>query len=245
MRCKLVMAVMATAAVFTSQGVQAGSPGSVTFSGATATYYQTYGGTWLPTQMIDGIMKGNNGWAIFRNDGTVDQTHSETALLTLATPLSADKHERLLVEMPLGSSNHELGEFGLAYTSDPTPTLSSPSTPFTIDSARSLNGTTFTSIGPGILLAGGPRPFVDTYWVKLKDWTNPITGIFLDAINDPANGLPTGGPGRGDNGNFVVYEFIAKAVRAPEPSTWAMMLAGIGGLGAAMRSRRKASTATA
>jgi hypothetical protein len=31
----------------------------------------------------------------------------------------------------------------------------------------------------------------------------------------------------------------------PEPETWAMMLVGFGGLGAAMRSRRKGVVATA
>jgi hypothetical protein len=35
------------------------------------------------------------------------------------------------------------------------------------------------------------------------------------------------------------------AAGVPEPATWAMMLAGFGGLGAAMRSRRRAATATA
>ena len=45
---------------------------------------------------------------------------------------------------------------------------------------------------------------------------DPITGIFLKAINDPTNGLPTGGPGRyyGDGpvgqGNFVISELTAE-----------------------------------
>ena len=47
---------------------------------------------------------------------------------------------------------------------------------------------------------------------------DPITGLFLNAINDPTNGLPTGGPGRfyGNGGgpvgqgNFVVSELTAE-----------------------------------
>ena len=50
----------------------------------------------------------------------------------------------------------------------------------------------------------------------------PITGLFLNAINDPSNGLPTGGPGRyfGERGvgegNFVVSEFTADVSRPHE-----------------------------
>jgi Bacterial Ig-like domain len=51
----------------------------------------------------------------------------------------------------------------------------------------------------------------DTYTISaLVDSAAPITGIFLDAIKDPA--LPGGGPGgQYGNGNFVVSEFTLDA----------------------------------
>src|SRR5262245_12124834 len=49
---------------------------SVTFSDATATFYQTaVSGPWLPSEMIDGIVSTQvNGWAIYRGNGQTDQT---------------------------------------------------------------------------------------------------------------------------------------------------------------------------
>ena len=44
-------------------------------------------------------------------------------------------------------------------------------------------------------------------------------------------------------GGSAVYQ--VEAVGVPEPATWAMMLVGFGGLGVAMRSRRKLATAAA
>jgi hypothetical protein len=41
------------------------------------------------------------------------------------------------------------------------------------------------------------------------------------------------------------YTNYAFAVGVPEPATWALMLAGFGGLGAAMRARRKTAAAIA
>jgi hypothetical protein len=42
---------------------------AVTLSDATATFYQTFNGNWLPSQMIDGInliqLNYGNGWAIY------------------------------------------------------------------------------------------------------------------------------------------------------------------------------------
>jgi hypothetical protein len=45
------------------------------------------------------------------------------------------------------------------------------------------------------------------------------------------------------SGNSFEFDNIAASV--PEPSTWAMMLVGFGGLGAAMRSSRRKQVATA
>jgi hypothetical protein len=50
---------------------------------------------------------------------------------------------------------------------------------------------------------------------------DPITGLFLNAINDPTNGLPTGGPGRFyqnvGQGNFVVSELTAEVSASIAP----------------------------
>src|SRR5262249_19607814 len=109
---------------------------------------------------------------------------------------------------------HLLGDFSLGFSTDAMPTLSSTNIPFTITGASSLEGATFTSLGVGQLLVSGSDPGVttDVYTIYLTENSPvPITGLFLHVINDPSNGLPTGGPGRFDNGNFVVTEFTASA----------------------------------
>ena len=195
----------------------------VTFSDATATYYQT-SGNWLPSQMIDGIIStGDNGWAIYRFDGQSDQTLSETALLTLASPIATGPQTWTITinqdYVGGGGGAHLLGDFSLGYTTDATPNLSSVFTPFTITAATSLNGSTLTSLGNGELLDSGLLPITDVYTITVtSNSVDPITGLFLNAINDPTNGLPTGGPGRfyGNGGgpvgqgNFVVSELTAE-----------------------------------
>jgi hypothetical protein len=132
----------------------------VMFSDATATYYQTYNGSWLPSQMIDGIIDtGGNGWAIYQDNGQSDQTLSETALLTLASPIAAGPHTWTITinqdYVGGGGGAHLLGDFSLGYTTDATPNLSSAFTPLTITAATSLNGSTLTSLGNGELLDSG------------------------------------------------------------------------------------------
>ena len=68
-------------------------------------------------------------------------------------------------------------------------------------------------LSPGELLANTSQNSIgtDTYTISaLVDSASPITGIFLDAIKNPA--LPGGGPGgQYGNGNFVVSEFTLDA----------------------------------
>src|SRR6516165_7710236 len=98
-----------------------------------------------------------------------------------------------------------------------------------LTAATTLNGSTLTSLGNGQLLDNGLLPLTDVYTITLtSDSPEPITGIFLDAIKDPTNGLPDGGPGRwyGNSGtennpsgvglgNFVVSELTAAVSPGP------------------------------
>jgi hypothetical protein len=209
--------------VLSAYGAQADP---VTFSGATATFFQTVlPGPWPPSAMIDGIINAqDNGWAIYRNDPALtDQTQSETALLTIAGHgvMAGPENWTFTIIQPFvggGAGGHELGDFSLAFTTDKSPSLTSQQIPFTITSATSLNGAILTSVGDGQLLASGVRPITDVYVITASSKSmGPVSGIFLNAINDPANGLPTGGPGRFDNGNFVVGEFTADVSRPNNP----------------------------
>ena len=187
----------------------AGSGGStmspVTFSSAVATFYEVQN-NWAPSQMIDGIFTGPtwsrrpyggvNGWSVY--DCATGWPEGADALLTLASPLAAGQYNLTfrLYQNYYGNPGHILGDFALDYTTAASPTLSSPQTPVSIQSASSLNGTTFSLLSPGELLANTSQNSVgtDTYTISASiDSAAPITGIFLDAIKNPA--LPGGGPG--------------------------------------------------
>ena len=202
-------------------GTGASTMSPVKFSSAVATFYEVEN-NWAPSQMIDGIFTGPpgpgayagiNGWSVYNY--ATDVSEGADALLTLASPLAAGQHTLTfkLYSNYYGNPGHVLGDFALAYTTAASPTLSSPQTPVSIQSASSLNGTTFSLLSPGELLANISQNSIgkdDTYTISASiDSLAPITGIFLDAIKNPA--LPGGGPGAFDNGNFVVSEFTLDA----------------------------------
>jgi hypothetical protein len=59
------------------------------------------------------------------------------------------------------------------------------------------------------ILAGGNNPNSDTYRVRATTDLPRITAIRLEAM--PDDSLPNGGPGRAENGNFMLREFIVSA----------------------------------
>jgi hypothetical protein len=212
----------------------------VPFSSGVATYNQP---AWNASEMIDGITTGANGWAILRGDQSTNnpshnETLSETALLTFSNAL-APGYDVLTISIYQNyGGQHTLGDFSLGYATDATPTLASAETPFTISGATSQNGTSFTFPAADQILAGGPSPDTDVYTITaIADSALPITGLFLNVIDDPSNGFTTGGPGRQPvNGNFVVNELT---VDVPEPSSILMFSTALAGLGLVLRSRQR------
>ncbi len=66
------------------------------------------------------------------------------------------------------------------------------------------------------IISVGTRPDRDTYAVTVRTELTGITGIRLEALTDAT--LPKNGPGRFDNGNFVLNEFRCTATPAGDPA---------------------------
>jgi hypothetical protein len=103
----------------------------------------------------------------------------------------------------------------------------------------STDGTNFT-------LVAGPSVTTPADYGTAGIWTSaysfaPTLAQYVE-YNFGANSIGTGGGG-GLGQGAGIYQLDIQAV--PEPATWAMMLVGFGGLGAAMRSRRKPAVASA
>lgn len=81
----------------------------------------------------------------------------------------------------------------------------------------------------GSVSATGKTPETDVYTVSgLAEIDKPITAIRLEVFADPS--LPAKGPGRADNGNFVLNEFrlTYKQLDKPDANTPALKLTSLG-----------------
>ncbi len=78
-------------------------------------------------------------------------------------------------------------------------------TTLTPDSMTSASGTQLTTRADGAILATGKNPDVDTYQLSFSHLPAGVTGFRLVAL--PDDSLPSKGPGRAGNGNFVLTEF--------------------------------------
>jgi hypothetical protein len=75
----------------------------------------------------------------------------------------------------------------------------------------SAKGANFTKQPDGSMLMGGTNPLADTYTITANTNLKSITAIRLEVL--PSGALPSGGPGRAFNGNFVLTAF--RVVAAP------------------------------
>jgi hypothetical protein len=106
-------------------------------------------------------------------------------------------------------------------------------------SVSALNTSTFSILGDKSILAGGTTPGTDVYTITAQTALTGITGIRLEALEDPS--LPFNGPGRWPgNGNFVLSEFEVGVAPIPEPAAGATTAVGLLSL-AALRCGRSRS----
>jgi hypothetical protein len=71
----------------------------------------------------------------------------------------------------------------------------------------SINGAKLAARADGAILASDSRPETDTYELTFRDLPAGVTALRLEVL--PDDSLPSRGPGRAGNGNFVLTEFIA------------------------------------
>ena len=124
-----------------------------------------------------------------------------------------------------------------------TITLSRPATLTIVDTETS--GDQFTMFNNGVLLGTTSTPcdscssgIGNDIGAALADLDYSRGSFVLPAGVDTITGVFDGVIGDGD-ADFVVSNAV------PEPATWALMLVGFGGLGVAVRSRRRAVGAAA
>lgn len=81
--------------------------------------------------------------------------------------------------------------------------------PVDVQSFLSTEGATLTRLDDGIILAGGISPEVDQYVLTVRTPLRRIHAIRLDVL--PHDSLPMKGPGRCQNGNLHLSEFLVTA----------------------------------
>ena len=79
----------------------------------------------------------------------------------------------------------------------------------------SSGGATLTLQDDGSIVAGGKNPDKDTYVLEVRTRVKKITAFRLEVLPDKA--LKASGPGRADNGNFVLGRFRLRAGRTEYP----------------------------
>ncbi len=210
---------IAVAAIWLSM---AGGPSNanaddVVLQNATATFSQTAFGGQPVGEAIDGILSNNDGWAIFDTvSGTNPQTAVFETVIDTGSPGGVNLEFQLHQLFTITAIEHNIGRFRLSVTADDRSEfadglasggdVTANWTVLTPYCALSTGGAALSVLGDGSILASGPNPSTSVYNIFAFAPFGDITGFRLEVLDDSS--LPTNGPGRAFNGNFVLTEFL-------------------------------------
>lgn len=206
---------------------------AVGLQNATATFSQNYVANFSVATAINGTANDGLGWAIYPQLG-----QPQTAAFETTANVGFAQGSILTFTLNHNYSawgQHILGRFRLSATTDDRSTFAD-GLPTGGDvtanwivlepiSFTSGSGATLTQLADHSILASGYLPDTDIYTVTAQTALTGITGFRLEALADPS--LPFGGPGRqNSNGNFTLSEFTVGIAAIPEPSGFALLIAG-------------------
>ncbi len=211
----------------------------VSLQNATATYSQTFNGPWNASEMIDGDLSVDNGWAVF--DGNT--TSAQTSVFETVSDLSTPGLQITMTQNYSGFPGHFVGRFRWSATTDSRGDFAdglqtggdvtanwSVLTPFSVSAPAGFSSSILGDGSVLMSLTSGAPPTA-SYVLNFGTALSSVTGLRLEVMEDPS--LPTNGPGLYSNGNFVLTEVNVEAV--PEPATMLVLGSGI----AMMLRRRK------
>jgi hypothetical protein len=220
---------------------------SVPLQQPTATFSQTGSGDFSVARAINGTIADDLGWAISPGGSSIP---AQTAAFETVNNVGFAEGSVLTFTLTQTQSNpgHVLGRFRLSVTTDDRslfcdglPSGGDVTANWTVlspSSVSALNTTSFSILGDQSILAGRATPATDVYTVTAQTLLTGITGIRLEALEDPS--LPFNGPGRWPgNGNFVLSEFEVGVAAILEPA--AITLMGLAGFSWVVSRRRPVS----
>lgn len=213
-------------AVFTLAGVVYAAP--VVLQNATATHSQSVSHYYV-NETIDGDFGGRNGWAIgdlFTDHAAVWETASDLNTGTLTF--------RIYHNYQYDTGN--IGRFRISVTTDDRSSfadgliaggdVNANWTVLDPVNASSLHGATMTEQADHSIYVSGTNALNERYSITATTSFNGITGFRLEVLRDAR--LPSGGPGRLANGNFVLTEFEVDHEPSPIPAPLAVVAGSVG-----------------
>lgn len=190
----------------------------VTLQNGTATCSQNDGSGNFPVdEAIDGVINNGDGWAVFCSGFPVPETavFETVSDVTGQNLLIFQLHQQYFTVHPLGRfrlSATTASRSDFADGLNDGGNLGMPAIWTVLDptSLNSSDGAILTEQVDNSILASGSNTNNATYTVVVPNSLSPITGIRLEALEDPS--LPFNGPGRQPtNGNFVLTELMLHA----------------------------------